>query len=104
MHSRISNLSTFALLISRTAICYNKAGFILSICKSFERDAQKKSSEGRKSAVKDVVAKSGMVASATGVASIEGCGGEIIFKLYRKFVSRTIIFIYIGTTIFNSIQ
>lgn len=55
----------------------------------------------REDAVEDAATKSRMVASATGVASIEGCGEEIIFKLYRKFVSRTIIFIYIWTTIFN---
>ena len=54
--------------------------------------------------MEDAAAKSRMVATATGVASIDGCGKEIIFKLYRKFISRTIIFIYIGTTIFNSIQ
>ena len=81
MHSRISNLSTFAVLISRTAICYNEAGFILSLYKSFKRDQQRRSSEGRKSAVKDVAAKSKRVATATGLGSIEGCGEEIIFKL-----------------------
>jgi hypothetical protein len=87
MHLRISNLSTFAVLISRTAICYNKTGFILSIDKSFKRDQRSQSSEGREDAVENAVAKSRWVASATSVASIEGCGGEIILSyigsLYR---------------------
>jgi ABC-type proline/glycine betaine transport system permease subunit len=74
-HLRISNLSTFAVLASGVAICYNKIRLNLSICKSFKRDQR------RKGAVKDVAAKSKTVATATGVACIEGCGEEIIFKL-----------------------
>ena len=86
LHLRISNLSTFAVLISGTAICYNKAGFILSICKSFERDQR------RKSAVKDAAAKSRWVATTTGVKSVDGCGGEIILSyiesLYNRLVAK----------------
>lgn len=80
MHLRISNLSTFAVLISGTAICYNKIRLNLSICKSFERDQR------RKTAVKDAAAKSRWVATTTGVASIEGCGGEIILSYIGSLV------------------
>jgi hypothetical protein len=67
-------------LISGTTICYTEAGFILSICKSFERDQR------GKSAVKDVAAKSRTVVTATGVASIDGCGGEIILSYIGSLV------------------
>ena len=62
-------------------ICYNKIRLNLSIVKSVERNQR------RKGAVKDAAAKSKRVATATGVGSIDGCGGEIILSYIESLYS-----------------